>query len=125
MIGTFHSILYENEMNGETHVALTLGEVARTTEPVLVRVQTENITFAMFGALVGEAGPAMHTSLQKIAAEERGVILYLRQRENNLDLVNQLKTYALMQEKQISPDVVAKAIKDLGIDSEKLNPAIS
>src|SRR5678815_5571871 len=88
MIGTFHSILYENEMNGETHVALTLGEVARTTEPVLVRVQTENITFAMFGALVGEAGPAMHTSLQKIAAEERGVILYLRQRENNLDLVN-------------------------------------
>jgi pyruvate dehydrogenase E1 component len=33
--------------------------------------------------------------------------------------------YALMQEKQVSPDVVAKAIKDLGIDSEKLNPAIS
>ena len=33
--------------------------------------------------------------------------------------------YALMQEKQVEPEVVAKAIKDLGIDSEKLNPAIS
>ena len=33
--------------------------------------------------------------------------------------------YALMQEKQVSPEDVAKAIKDLGIDSEKLNPAIS
>jgi pyruvate dehydrogenase E1 component len=33
--------------------------------------------------------------------------------------------YALAQEKQIEPDVVAKAIKDLGIDAEKLNPAIS
>jgi pyruvate dehydrogenase E1 component len=33
--------------------------------------------------------------------------------------------YALMQDKQVSPDVVAKAIKDLGIDPEKLNPAIS
>jgi pyruvate dehydrogenase E1 component len=33
--------------------------------------------------------------------------------------------YALCQEKQVSADVVAKAIKDLGIDSEKLNPAIS
>ena len=33
--------------------------------------------------------------------------------------------YALMQEKQVAPEVVAKAIKDLGIDSEKLNPAIS
>jgi len=33
--------------------------------------------------------------------------------------------YALMQDKQVDADLVAKAIKDLGIDSEKLNPAIS
>ena len=33
--------------------------------------------------------------------------------------------YALMQDKQVDPDLVAKAIKDLGIDTEKLNPAIS
>jgi pyruvate dehydrogenase E1 component len=33
--------------------------------------------------------------------------------------------FGLMQEKQVTPEVVAKAIKDLGIDSEKLNPAIS
>jgi pyruvate dehydrogenase E1 component len=33
--------------------------------------------------------------------------------------------YALMQDKLVDADVVAKAIKDLGIDSEKLNPAIS
>ncbi len=135
MIGTFHTVMYENEMNGETHVALTLGDVSGTTEPVLVRVQTENITFAMFGALVGEAGPAMHTSLQKIAAEERGVILYLRQRENNLDLVNQLKTYALMQEKEIDFQTAkretgygkvhdygigAQILKDLGVSKIRL-----
>ena len=33
--------------------------------------------------------------------------------------------YALMQEKQVEPSVVAKAIKDLGINPEKPNPAIS
>jgi pyruvate dehydrogenase E1 component len=33
--------------------------------------------------------------------------------------------YALMQDKLVDADLVAKAIKDLGIDSEKLNPAIS
>ena len=33
--------------------------------------------------------------------------------------------YALMQEKQVEPTVVAKAITDLGIDPEKPNPAIS
>ncbi len=33
--------------------------------------------------------------------------------------------YALMQEKQVESKVVAQAIKDLGIDTEKANPAIS
>jgi 3,4-dihydroxy 2-butanone 4-phosphate synthase / GTP cyclohydrolase II len=99
--GVFRAIVYENVMNGETHVALVLGEASRATGPVLVRVQTENVTFAMFGSTAGEAAGAIHSSLQKIEEEKCGVVLYLRQRENNLDLVNQLRTYALMQEKGI------------------------
>lgn len=102
--GTFRAVLYENIVNGETHLALTLGDVGNSsvaTEPVLVRVQTENVTFAMFGSMLGEAFPAIKSSLQKISNAGRGVILYMRQRENNLDLVNQLKTYALMQEKGV------------------------
>ena len=93
--GTFRAVLYENEMNGETHLAMVMGDVSSTTEPVLVRVQTENVTFAMFGSTLGEASRAMQASLQKISEEGRGVVLYLRQRENNLDLVNQLRTYAV------------------------------
>ena len=99
--GTFHTVVFENAMNGETHLALIMGDVADAEGPVLVRVQTENITFAMFGCILGEATPAMQTSLKQISEAGRGIILYLRQRENNLDLVNQLKTYALMQEKGI------------------------
>ncbi len=99
--GAFRAILYENEINGETHVVMSLGNVSRATDAVLVRVQTENITFAMFGSTLGEASRAMQASLKKIAEVGSGVILYLRQRENNLDLVNQLRTYALMQEKGI------------------------
>ncbi len=99
--GVFRTILYENEMNGETHLAMTMGDVSRTTEPVLVRVQTENITFAMFGSAFGEATSAVQASLKKIGEAGNGVVLYLRQRENNLDLVNQLRTYALMYEKGI------------------------
>ena len=98
--GTFHTAIYENIMNGETHVALTMGEISEN-EPVLVRVQTENITFAMFGSEFGEASKAIKKTLQKISEAGSGVILYLRQREHNLDLIHQLQTYALMQEKQI------------------------
>lgn len=95
--GDFTAIVYENTMNGETHVALVRGDVSDTTEPVYVRVQTENVTFAMFGCTLGEASRAIRSSIAKIQDSGRGVILYLRQKENNLDLVNQLKTYALMQ----------------------------
>ena len=97
--GVFRTIVFENVINGETHLAFVMGDVAEGDEPVLVRVQTENVTFAMFGASLGEASAAIRSSLQKISEAKRGVILYLRQRENDLDLVNQLRTYALMQEK--------------------------
>src|SRR6478736_4303571 len=43
--GNFRSVLYENVMNGEIHLAMIRGDVSGTTEPVLVRVQTENIMF--------------------------------------------------------------------------------
>ena len=99
--GTFRAVVFENVMNGETHIAFVMGDVTDSREPVLVRVQTENITFAMFGCTLGEAFPAIQASLRKISEAGRGVVLYLRQKENNLDLVNQLKTYALMQEKGV------------------------
>jgi 3,4-dihydroxy 2-butanone 4-phosphate synthase / GTP cyclohydrolase II len=133
--GVFRAILYENEMNGETHVAMSMGHVSRATEAVLVRVQTENVTFAMFGSTLGEASSAMQASLKKIADEGRGVVLYLRQRENNLDLVNQLRTYALMQEKGIDfqsakretgygkmhdHGIGAQILKDLGVNRIRL-----
>ncbi len=65
--GTFRTAIYENIINGETHVALTLGDVSQGADPVLVRIQTENITFAMFGSHLGEAALAIKTSLKKIA----------------------------------------------------------
>lgn len=133
--GDFRAAIYENEMNGETHVAFVLGDVSDTTEPVLVRVQTENVTFAMFGCTVGEASKAMRSSLQKISEEGKGVFLYLRQRDNNLDLVDQLKTYALMQERSIDfqsakketgygklhdHGIGAQILKDLGVKKIRL-----
>jgi 3,4-dihydroxy 2-butanone 4-phosphate synthase/GTP cyclohydrolase II len=98
--GIFRTIVFENVMNGETHLAFVMGDLSGD-EPVLVRVQTENVTFAMFGAEVGEASQALKSSLEQVAEKGRGVILYLRQRENDLDLVNQLRTYAVMQEKGV------------------------
>ena len=133
--GVFRTILYENIINGETHVAMAMGDVSGATEGVLVRVQTENVTFAMFGATLGEASGAVETSLRMISEAGSGVVVYLRQRENNLDLVNQLKTYALMQEKGLDfqaakretgygnvhdHGIGAQILKDLGVKKIRL-----
>lgn len=133
--GEFDAVIFENLINGETHVGLTLGDVSDTTESILVRVQTENVTFAMFGCTLGEAAPAINTSLQKIAEEGRGAIIYLRQRDNHLDLVDQLRTYAVMQEKGVDFQnakretgygkihdygIGAQILKDLGIKKIRL-----
>ena len=123
--GTFRASIYENVINGETHIALTMGDFSRTTEPVLVRVQTENITFAMFGSRLGEASQAINSSLKKIAETGKGVLLYLRQREHNLDLIHQLQTYALMQEKNLNFQTARRetgygSFRDYGIGAQIL-----
>src|SRR4029079_1320572 len=98
--GRFRAIAYENIINGDVHLAMVMGEVAGP-EPVLVRVHTENVTCDMFGSLIDDTGFQLHTALEKIAAEACGVVLYLRQREHSLDLVNQLRTYNVMQQRGI------------------------
>ena len=125
--GDFRAVIYENIINGETHVAITMGEnFSQTTEPVLVRVQTENITFAMFGSKLGEASRAIKTSLKKISEAKKGVILYLRQREHNLDLIYQLQTYAVMQSDDLDFRAAKREtgygrIRDYGIGAQILN----
>ncbi len=99
--GRFRAIAFENVVNDEVHLAMVMGDV-RTDEPVLVRVHTENVTCDMFGSLIDDTGFQLHTALEKIASEGRGVVLYLRQREHGLDLIHQLRTYQLMQERGLS-----------------------
>lgn len=124
--GVFRAFVYENIINGETHIALKMGDFTQATEPTLVRVQTENITFAMFGSNLGEASQAIKTSLEKISRAGQGVILYLRQREHNLDLIHQLQTFAVMQEKNLDFQTARRAtgygrFRDYGIGAQILN----
>lgn len=114
--GRFKAIAYENIINGDVHLAMVMGEV-RVDEPVLVRVHTENVTCDMFGSLIDDTGFQLHAALEKIAGEARGVVLYLRQREHSLDLVNQLRTYRVMQERRL-PKHEASLETGYGIDRD-------
>jgi 3,4-dihydroxy 2-butanone 4-phosphate synthase/GTP cyclohydrolase II len=83
------------------HLAMVMGDV-RTEDPVMVRVHTENVTCDMFGSTIDDTGYQLRRALEKIAEAGQGVVLYLRQSEHGLDLIHQLRTYALMQERGVS-----------------------
>jgi 3,4-dihydroxy 2-butanone 4-phosphate synthase/GTP cyclohydrolase II len=99
--GKFRAIAFENMINGDVHLAMVMGDV-RTEDPVMVRVHTENVTCDMFGSTIDDTGYQLRRALEKIAEAGQGVVLYLRQSEHGLDLIHQLRTYALMQERGAS-----------------------
>src|SRR5437867_4506690 len=98
--GRFRAIAFENTINGDVHLAMVMGDV-RNDDPVLVRVHTENVTCDMFGSTIDDTGYQLRRALEKISEVGQGVVLYLRQSEHSLDLIHQLRTYALMQERDI------------------------
>ena len=99
--GTWRAIAFENTVNGDVHLAMVMGDV-RTDDPIMVRVHSENVTCDMFGSTIDDTGWQLRRALEKISAARQGVVLYLRQSEHGLDLVHQLRTYAVMQERGVN-----------------------
>jgi 3,4-dihydroxy 2-butanone 4-phosphate synthase/GTP cyclohydrolase II len=78
--GEFRMIAYESEVDGgESHLALTYGDLSDTSEPVLVRVQTHCLTGSVFGSTLCDCRATVDASLRAIAAEGRGALVYLHQ----------------------------------------------
>ena len=99
--GNFRAIAFENTFNGDVHLAMVMGDLS-SSDPVLVRVHSENVTCDMFGSTIDDTGYQLRRALEKISEAGQGVVLYLRQSEHGLDLIHQLRTYALMQERGLS-----------------------
>jgi 3,4-dihydroxy 2-butanone 4-phosphate synthase/GTP cyclohydrolase II len=94
--GEFQAVAFREKLTGKHHIALVRGEV-EGAEDVLVRVHSECLTGDVFHSLRCDCGEQLEQALARLAAEERGVLLYMTQEGRGIGLLNKLKAYELQE----------------------------
>jgi GTP cyclohydrolase II len=90
-----HFRLFGFEANGESALALVLGEVAAAARPPLVRIHSQCLTGDVFGSLRCDCRQQLELALEAIAGEGAGVLLYEDKEGRGIGLMNKLRAYAL------------------------------
>ena len=94
--GDFVAVAFREKLTGKHHVALVKGDVDGA-ENVLVRVHSECLTGDVFHSLRCDCGEQLDHALERIASEERGVLLYMAQEGRGIGLLNKLRSYELQE----------------------------
>jgi 3,4-dihydroxy 2-butanone 4-phosphate synthase / GTP cyclohydrolase II len=142
--GDFTAVGYRIAIDDSEHVALVYGDPADLTseQPVLTRVHSECLTGDVFGSSRCDCGPQLDEAMERIVAEGRGVVVYLRGHEGRgIGLLAKLQAYELQDGGRDTVDAnldlglpadarhygaATQILKDLGVHSVRLmtnNPA--
>jgi len=95
--GVFRAYGYQDRTTGHEQMALAYGDIKG--EGALTRVHSECLTGDAFGSTHCECGPQLSEALRAIAAEGRGVLVYLRGHEGRgIGLLAKLQAMKLQSE---------------------------
>ena len=123
--GEFRLIAYESEVDGgESHMALVRGDIASGNEPVLVRMHSHCLMGDVFGSTGCDCHATIEGSMQRIAREGRGALIYLHQTSKGFSVEKLAERTALTfhREKRLPalPESERKTQREIGIGAQIL-----
>jgi 3,4-dihydroxy 2-butanone 4-phosphate synthase/GTP cyclohydrolase II len=122
--GEFTLYCYDDRVNRSVHVALVKGDLEKVDTP-LVRVHLQDTLGDVVGVKSDSLGWPLHNAIERIAGEEAGVIVLLRDQETSRDFIDAVENLDVHHddlEKHRSGDAVlrtygigAQILRDLGL----------
>ena len=128
--GEFRMIVYESEINGDSHIALVKGNVEgdvehAADEPVLVRMHAHCLMGDVFGATWCGCREAIEGSMRRIAEEGRGALIYLHQTSKgySLERLGEKLTLQFHHEQRLPtlPESQRRTQREIGIGAQILS----
>jgi 3,4-dihydroxy 2-butanone 4-phosphate synthase/GTP cyclohydrolase II len=87
--GEFRMIAYESQLDRESHVALVRGDVENCASPVLVRMHSHCLAGDVFGGALCDCQLVLDRSLELIARQGTGALIYLHQTSKGFSVDDQ------------------------------------
>ncbi len=124
--GEFRLIAYESAIDGgESHVALVRGDIESGGEPVLVRMHSHCVMGDVFGSTACDCHATIEGSMQAIAREGRGALIYLHQSSKGFSVERTGERSSLMfhRDKRLPslPESERKTQREIGIGAQILS----
>src|SRR5690349_8690204 len=119
--GDFRMIAFESQLDGESHVALVRGDVEQSAGPLLVRMHSHCLAGDVFGGALCDCQEVLDRSLEMIAAEGTGALVYLHQTSKGFSVDDAKRLVFHREPPRATAAHQRKTQREIGVGSQILS----